>query len=87
MSKLIKKAQNKAGTWFAIAQLDNGNQVVYKLCSNYNGNVRGGISKSWRGVMTNPRMNNTEFQKMMREGLTAETARVLFEKKLKGKQK
>ena len=81
------KAQNKAGTWFTLVEKDNGNFLVYKLCSNYNGNVHGGISKNWRAISPNTRATNTEFQKMVREGMPKAEAETLFSKKLKGKQK
>lgn len=85
--KFQTKAQNKAGTWFALVALDNGNFLVYKQCTNYNGNVYGGISKTWRCCQTHQRMNNTDFQAMARNGLPEDEARALFNKKLKGKAK
>jgi hypothetical protein len=81
------KAQNKAGTWFYLKQLNNGNALVYKLCSNYSGNVRGGISKQWRVVQPNARMSHTDFQKMARQGMIKTEAIALFNKRLKGSQK
>ena len=81
------KAQNKAGTWFELRTLTSGNALVYKLCSNYCGSVRGGISKQWRCVQPSVRMGNTEFQKMVREGMGKVAAEALFSKRLKGSQK
>lgn len=81
------KAQNKAGTWFALVEKESGNCLVYKLCSNYDGNVSGGISSNWRAIQPTQRMTNTEFQTMVREGMPKPEAEALFNKKLKGKQK
>ena len=81
------KAQNKAGTFFALTKLENGNYLVFKLCSNSDSRVRGGVSKAWRCVQPSARMNNTEFQKMAREGLPKVEAETLYKKRLKGSQK
>jgi len=81
------KAQNKAGTFFSLVKLENGNYLVYKLCSNYDGNVRGGISKNRRCVQPTQRMSHADFQKMSRNGLPKIEAESLFNKRLKGKQK
>ena len=81
------KAQNKAGTWFSMTQLENGNYLVRKLCSNYNGSVRGGISNQWRCVEPKQRMTHNEFQKMAREGMSKIEAEKLYNKRLKGTQK
>ena len=71
------KAQNKAGTWFALKVLKNGNALVYKLCSNYS---LGCITKQWRCVQPTRKMSHLEFQKMAREGLELEIAKKLFDK-------
>ena len=81
---IIEKGQNKAGTIFAIAALANGNQVVWKLCSNY---VRGHVDKTWRYVVPNPRMSYAESSKIAREGMAPTDAKILFSKRLKGTQK
>jgi len=41
--------------------------VVYKLCENYDGNIRGSVRKSWRVVA---------------DGLTLEDAKALIEKRV-----
>ena len=41
--------------------------MVYKLCKNYDGNIRGGVRKSWRYVA---------------DGLTLEDAKALMEKRV-----
>jgi hypothetical protein len=46
----IEKAKNTVGTWFARVRYEDGTFGVYKLCSNYSGVNRGGISKTWRYV-------------------------------------
>jgi len=62
--KCIKKGSNKAGTVFALVEYYDDNKTpealdcydydktfaVFKLCSNYDGNVKGGIRKEWRVV-------------------------------------
>ena len=50
--------KSKSGVWFApgkdnIAKegyFDRADYRVYKLCENYDGKVRGGISKTWRYI-------------------------------------
>jgi hypothetical protein len=81
------KAQNKAGTWFALEELSNGNALVHKLCSSYCGQVRGGIQKMWRIVQPSVRMSHKEFQKMAIEGMPKSEAEKLFNRRLKGTQK
>ncbi len=70
--KAIAKNTNTVGTVFALVEYENGTYGVYKLCSNYDGNVRGGITKIWRYV---------------EKDLSEETARNLYNRRLKGKQK
>lgn len=41
--------------------------VVYKLCKNYDGDIRGGVRKTWRYVA---------------DGLTLEEAKALMEKRV-----
>lgn len=81
------KATNQVGTLFAIKTLENGNALVMKLCSNYDGNVRGGISKKWRCVQPTVRMSGTDFNKMVREGLPMSEAKALFDKRIAGRAK
>lgn len=47
-----------------------GAYLIFTLCENYDGQVRGGIRKSWRVV------------KGSEKGLTLDEAKALFEKKL-----
>jgi hypothetical protein len=54
------------GVWFAPGKDENG-YIIYKLCENYDGQVRGGIRKTWRYVANK---------------MTLEEAKALFEKKL-----
>tara|TARA_R110000823_G_scaffold133468_2_gene262186 strand:- start:721 stop:972 length:252 start_codon:yes stop_codon:yes gene_type:complete len=81
------KSQNKAGTWFKIILLENGNFLVCKLCENYAGHVRGGIVKTWRICTTHPRQSAKEFDIMARNGLARAEAFDLYNKKIGGKQK
>tara|TARA_R110000803_G_scaffold210685_3_gene283204 strand:- start:3575 stop:3823 length:249 start_codon:yes stop_codon:yes gene_type:complete len=81
------KAQNKAGTFFSLTELENGNYLVFKLCSNSDSRVRGGISKTWRCDQPTVRMSHTDFQKMAREGMSKTEAEALYNKRLKGSQK
>ena len=81
---LIKKGENKSGTVFAIALLSNGNQVVWKLCSNYS---QGHTSKTWRYVVPNARMSYSESSKIARDGMAPSDALSLFNKRIKGTQK
>ena len=56
----IKKGVNKKGKIFCIGTYDNEKHTVYTLCENYDGNVRGGISKSWRCVVQNVSLEEAE---------------------------
>ena len=77
MAKCIDKDQNSSGAWFALVQNDDLTYKVMKLCSNYDGKVLGGISKTWRYVD-----NRNGGNKMARED-----ANNLFIKRLNGTQK
>jgi len=46
----ILQATNKKGKVFCLAVDDNQKYTVYALCENYDGQVRGGIRKTWRYV-------------------------------------
>ena len=65
--KTVSKKANAKGVVFALLT-DGIAWEVWKLCENYNGQVRGGIEKQWRYV---------------EKGLTEETARKLFERRTK----
>jgi hypothetical protein len=54
------------GSVFAPGKSAKG-YMVYKLCNNYDGNVRGGVRKTWRYVA---------------DGLTLENAKALMEKRV-----
>ena len=54
------------GVIYAPGKSANG-YMVYKLCKNYDGNIRGGVRKSWRYVA---------------DGLTLEEAKALMEKRV-----
>jgi hypothetical protein len=71
MNNAIEKKANKKGTVFALVQ-EGSTFGVWKLCSNYCGQVRGGISKSWRYV-----------QRQLNEA----DARALFERRIAGTQR
>lgn len=71
MRKTIDKQTNKKGTPFALI-VDGSTWEVWKLCSNYSGHVRGGISKTWRYL-----------QRQMSEA----DARALFTRRLAGTQR
>jgi hypothetical protein len=63
----VKQAYKSAkGAVFAPGKSAKG-YVVYKLCENYDGNIRGGVRKSWRVVAN---------------GLTLEEAKALMEKRV-----
>lgn len=51
--KCIAKLMNKK-TKTIYALVNNGDETfdVLKLCENYNGKVRGGISKTWRTIVS-----------------------------------
>lgn len=50
--KLIKKALNqKTQTVYALSVGTDGTFGVYKLCSNYDGAIRGGIRRTWRWIV------------------------------------
>jgi hypothetical protein len=61
------KQNPKTKAIFAPGQAEDGSYTIYKLCSNYDGQVRGGIRKTWR--YTN-------------KGLTLDQAKVVLEKKV-----
>jgi hypothetical protein len=65
MSKTIEKKINKRGIVYALVA-DESTFSVWKLCENYNGQVRGGIAKAWRYVEKN---------------LTEEAARKLYNRR------
>lgn len=63
-----KKAHKSAkGVWFAPGKSEDGSYMVFKLCENYAGHVRGGIAKTWR---------------VSGEGLSLDEAKALMEKKV-----
>lgn len=68
--KCIAKAVNLKGTVFALVRGEYWE--VLKLCSNYDGQVRGGIRKTWRVVDQN---------------LNESTARSLYGRRLAGTQR
>ena len=70
--KAIKRGANAKGTIFAMVQYsDRSKYGVYKLCSNYCGNIKGGVRKSWRCVISK---------------VSREEALALYERRLKGTQ-
>ena len=78
------KAQNKAGTWFQLYKLNNGMYLVYKLCENYH---QGRMIKRWRMVLPNPKTAHYAVQALARNGMSKETATILFNKRINGTQK
>jgi hypothetical protein len=48
MSEIYKNKAHKSdnGIWYAPGKNDRG-YIVFKLCENYAGHVRGGIAKTW----------------------------------------
>ena len=50
MAKAIAKAANRKGVVYALVDNADATFTVYKLCENYDGKVKGGISKQWRYV-------------------------------------
>ncbi|KGC37670.1 hypothetical protein [Burkholderia pseudomallei] len=58
----IERKANAKGVVFALVT-DGATWEVWKLCENYNGKVRGGISKTWRYV---------------EKGMTEQAARAMF---------
>lgn len=77
-------AKNKAGTLFQLQFLVNGNARVLKHCANYS---LGKIHYTWRVDAPTARMPHKEFQGMAKNGLPIETAKALFEKRIKGNAK
>jgi hypothetical protein len=57
-----KAAKSAKGVWFAPGKNDHG-YIVFKLCENYAGHVRGGIVRSWRAV--NQELSLTEAMNVM----------------------
>jgi len=59
--KAIEIKKNQNGIQYGLFAIHTGlssdaddcTYAVYKLCENYNGKVRGGISKTWRYVEKN----------------------------------
>lgn len=53
-----KKVKSKSGVWFAPGKddvskegyFDRKDYRVYKLCGNYDGKVKGGMSYTWRYI-------------------------------------
>lgn len=68
MSQVFTKQARKStkGVVFAPGQNESG-YLIFKLCENYDGQVRGGIRKTWRYVA---------------DRLTLEQAKAEFEKRL-----
>lgn len=60
MAQVFTKAavKNSKGVWFAPGKADvsqegyadRNDYMVFKLCENYAGHVRGGIAKTWRYI-------------------------------------
>ena len=70
MTTVFTKQARKStkGVIFAPGKCERtGKYLIFKLCENYNGQVRGGISKTWRYVA---------------KDLSLDEAKALFEKKL-----
>ncbi len=70
--KVINKQANKKQTVFALIRYENNTFGVYKLCSNYDGMIRGGIRKTWR---------------LVQKSMTEEKARNLYNRRLNGTQR
>lgn len=68
MSQVFTKQarKSKRGVVFAPGKSDSG-YLIFKLCENYDGQVRGGIRKTWRYVA---------------DRLTLEQAKAEFERRL-----
>lgn len=68
MAQVFTKQARKSskGTVFAPGKSESG-YLIFKLCENYDGQVRGGIRKTWRYVA---------------DRLTLEQAKTEFEKRL-----
>jgi len=85
-TKTATRAKNKAGTIYAFGREDEldgkpvgfGGYQVWKLCENYDGNVKGGISKTWRYVAKD--MPYGEAVKMMNRKLKFKAFNTLKEK-------
>ena len=61
------KQNPKTKAIFAPGQAEDGSYTIYKLCSNYDGQVRGGIRKTWRYTD---------------KGLTLQQAKTILERKV-----
>lgn len=64
------KQNPKSKNIFAPGKNETGRYFIFRLCSNYDGSVRGGIRKTWRVA------SGSE------GGLTLEAAKALLEKKV-----
>ena len=69
--KTISKKANSKGTVFALVS-DGVTWEVWKLCENYCGQVRGGITKTWRCVQA---------------AMGEQAARDLFARRIQGTQR
>jgi hypothetical protein len=69
MATVYSKQAHKAadGTTYAPGKNDRGYYLVFKLCENYAGHVRGGVSKTWRYIA---------------DGLSLDEAKALMEKRV-----
>jgi hypothetical protein len=75
----IKKGQNKAGKWFALAKEGNI-YTVYARGGNYDGSVPGGIRYAWRTANYDRKNPSGHYDNL-------EDATKFYEKVLKGKRK
>lgn len=69
--KTISRRANSKGTVFALVS-DGVNWEVWKLCTNYCGQVRGGLTKTWRRVQA---------------AMGEQEARDLFARRIQGTQR
>lgn len=81
--------KNAKGEIFAPGKDEKtGRYFIFKLCSNYDGKVRGGIRKSWCLVSSTPTKRAGTTQEALsqfnqiQKGLTLDEAKALFEKKV-----
>ena len=78
-AKTATKAKNKAKTVYAFGRKDEldgqpvtlGGYGVWKLCENYAGHVRGGVSKTWRYIALDLAYNDALALMNKRLGYTA----------------
>jgi hypothetical protein len=69
--KAIAKAKNSKGTIFVLVDNGDGTYTVLKLSENYDGRVRGGLSKRWVYLNNANNVSETEARKVYNRRVAA----------------